>query len=261
MKLNRPFLLCCSAFLIFLSGACAHRESGKNPSRLQLIGADSIAAEEFPAIVKLLLEDQKGTYLGVCSGQFISPSTLLTAAHCFDDEAKAVLSLADRSVRPSQVFMHPRYQPFDPEATRFDLALLKFSDYRHPSELKLSPRAPGAGASVKLVSFGKERFTTKPGAGIGVKRKGEARIEAQSAGVLQLRYQPGSKDAAAAPGDSGGALLTSSGELAGVTSVGAPEGGGVLVSQYVDLTSPESAAFFRAARAENFALPLGLGEP
>lgn len=254
-KLTSP--LFASFFGLMLLG-CSHLDKKDGSSRLKIIEGKTISESQYPAVVKLTLKDQKGEYLGVCTGQFITKETLLTAAHCLDDEAQAFLTPEGQIELGASSFVHPRYMPFDPDSIRFDLALLRFSGYRHPVQLELTTKAPQAGTAVTLVGYGKERFTTQPGAGIGVKRQGQARIHEYGAGVLQLRFSPQSGEAAAAPGDSGGALLLRDGTLAGITSAGAPESGGIIINQYVDLTSTESRDFFRAAAEAGWQLPESL---
>lgn len=239
-----PWLL----FSLLLS-SCSH--SGQSPRVSSIKIIDGQETETHPEVVRLVLKDKAGEELGTCTGEFVSPITVLTAAHCFDDEALAELKIGDQFFPMEASKIHPQYVAFAEDSVRYDLALVRFKGYRNASFLQFALQRPGVGGQVTIIGFGKSEFTTRKGAGIGVKRLGEATIAALEEGYLRIVKNPGSSDSASAPGDSGGAMLNE-GRLAGITSLGAPDGEGVIVNHFVDLTSDASRSFFSAATGEGW---------
>lgn len=232
-----------------LLSSCAH--SGQSPRASSLKVIDGQETDAHPAIVRLLLKDKKGEELGTCTGEYVSAATVLTAAHCFDDEALAELKIGEQTFPMEAFKLHPQYVPFAEDSVKYDLALVRFKDYHSTAVLEFAPQRPGVGSKVTIVGFGKNEFTTRKGAGIGVKRMGQATIAAVEEGYLRIIKSKGSSDSASAPGDSGGAMLVED-RLLGVTSLGAPEGEGTIVNHFVDLTSEDSRKFFSASAEEGW---------
>jgi secreted trypsin-like serine protease len=90
-------------------------------------------AAEFPWAVALV-NAKSG---GVCTGQLIAPSWVLTAAHCAGGGMQVVVGSADRTtgeqLTPAEAIRHPLY---DPETGDFDIGLLRL-----PVPLAVAPVA------------------------------------------------------------------------------------------------------------------------
>lgn len=226
--------------LFFLGACCIFSACAHQNSRVKVVEGEETSA--FPAVVSIEFQDAAGQRLGVCTGQFLDPRIVLTAAHCFEDDAIPVLMIDDRRIPAQRHLLHPSYEAYSERAVDHDLALIEFKDYSHDGTLEISQNKPAIGVDLALIGYGKHTFTTLPGHGIGVKRIGQVRIEKVTDTYLQSSNFPDKSGAVAAPGDSGGALLDH-GKLIGVTSRGAPEGGGRIVNQYVNLQSAESRKF------------------
>ena len=236
---------------------------------------------EFSAVVLLSYETEQGR--AVCSGTFISPTTVLTAAHCtmggqitngLTGEVDLQISLirpernADGSLAPhilansTAVFRHPDWDTaFEQrQVNKFDTALVEFPAGFARDTATISRREGQPGDPVTSVGYGLDYVpgllgrSNPDASSLGVKRIGTNTL--MDTGGLSvydgMHFFQGEIDTGdasgengnAAPGDSGGAMFNQAGELIGVTS-----GGGKLLttaaSIYINLHSDHSRGFLR----------------
>ena len=235
-------------------------------------------AGEYAAVIFLFNEKENG--LGeVCTGVFIDPVTVLTAAHCTTgplgvaDAAGRVyktLSLirkgddgrAFRIAESLRVTRHPRADDqWTTDARGFevsdvnpmDLALVTFPAGQAPAVATLAPRSPEVGDHLTLVGFGLDQTHDRSErSSIGVKRIGVNRVTGISGGRIHMvgldrSHDHSGTDVAAAPGDSGGPAFYN-GRVAGIVSGGTPVNRQRNQSIMVDLNSDLSRQFLRNYR-------------
>lgn len=144
------FIGIASVVLFLLIGSACKLRNGSSEMRVLNGSAES----EFPYVVQLTINGK-----GKCTGSFVSPSLMITAAHCLQ-HAKYVEYDGVRVDR-DQFFIHPDW-PTGGEACQkrpnppYDVALIRFPDktYSGSEFAKLAPAAPAAGETIKIVGFG-----------------------------------------------------------------------------------------------------------
>lgn len=154
---------------------------------------------------------KRGEYGIYCSGEFLSPNRVLTAAHCVADKEKIKVSVPAQLDRESLYFLSYRIYKLEKIDVDRDLALLKFADKEKPqvkhSFLNLARKAPKKGEVVYAlgnpVGF---NFTFSKGYVSHPKRQFNGTNIIQS--TVYIYY-----------GSSGGPLVNKNGDLVGVTSM------------------------------------------
>ncbi|NDG27611.1 MAG: S1 family peptidase [Proteobacteria bacterium] len=237
MKQILRVTLCLITSLFILSGC------GKSLSEAELPRPSSrtaMATQGFPGIV--MITGQK-----LCTGTFVSPSTILTAAHCLLDAGPFTVHTTRGPIQTTQKVTLGSGAEGDP----FDVALLYLpSPVASPQEI--IPVASGAsvGDAVTLVGFGCSSSEI-PASG-GIKRLGSNIIAERSEFLevatpgIQIKQIAGPENRAGACfGDSGGPLLKKVGELFMVIGVshGAYNEGSRQMSQFVDFSQPSVRNF------------------
>jgi trypsin len=186
---------------------------------------NGVPTGEYPAVAGLEIVD--ATTMALCTGTLVSPSVVLTAAHCVGGSPVAIrVTFFPDGTTAAHYWalayaIHPEYS--FPDA---DLALVLLeAPVAGVASVPLTARKPRSGKSGTIVGYGRDE------AGIvGLKQKGTVRLRRCPRRVPQLGLLPGSLGRAlcwrsrpgeqdTCHGDSGGPLLVG-GYLAGVTSGG-----------------------------------------
>ena len=218
---------------------------------VELVAAVAVSVtKDYPGVVMILIPGG-----GLCTGTFISPRAVLTAAHCTPRAGSySVLSSFGS-------FVTSHYEKFgegvveDPN----DIAILMFDkNYANAEEGQIHPIGTSvrAGETVQIVGYGCNDLSARTGS--GKKRKGTNQIEtvndyielaspdsipsmhSDSRGILGPSNRAGS-----CFGDSGGPMFqTQKGNIAivGATHAGGTDGN-TIVSQYIDLNRADNLDF------------------
>jgi len=176
-----------------------------------------------------------------CSGTFVSANTMITAAHCVEADPVVAGVKAVKRILPKP------YLDLDDEKSiratfrksSFDVMVVVFDRDIARATSKLAAQPIPMDAKAQIVGFGCNAAEDKPEGFINMsggrtKRVADVTISLADDGVLAIQEQP----VAACPGDSGGPLFNSAGELAGVTSVG-----NTAVSVWADVKSAANQKF------------------
>lgn len=225
---------------------------------------DGITAQptsQFAAVVMVILPG--GT--GLCSGTFISPNAVLTAAHCSLTSGEYQVIASFGTFTTSNVVHFGPGQVDDPN----DIALLIFSQNvasASQGQVYNIGTSVSVGNTLRLVGFGCDDVSSRDGA--GVKRTGTNVVESiddylefqtpldstnsGSTGTTQALEIPGGAGkgriigpdnlAGSCFGDSGGPAINEAGGtelIVGVTHAGGANGS-VENSEYVDLTRSDN---------------------
>ncbi|HYX37993.1 MAG TPA: trypsin-like serine protease [Oligoflexus sp.] len=230
-------LLCTGISLILVSACGDSKQSGGSTSQLKVTNGIKKKPAEFNAVVKI----------GGCTSTFVSPTTLLTAAHCHTHpgELPTVNGVkAIRNVSMSDLTGEPR-------SYSNDLRVLVFPNPISPDWIPISLAPTQVGDVVTLAGFGTYDRTT--GANDGEFRYGTNFLNTkEDLDRLLILYgdQRGSVpgriglDSLIGSGDSGGPLIRDH-VIVGVNSFGSSGRGGEFEgkSGFVAVAHPKSKAF------------------
>jgi V8-like Glu-specific endopeptidase len=174
------------------------------------------------------------TSIGSCTATLVSPTVLLTAAHCIEGAGAATTAWVNNTTTPSTALpsqatgwkkistmqMHENY-PQRFANLGYDCAVLVLEDPITDITPKTYRKAPlpasAVGTTARIVGYGNTNGAA--GTGSGTKRELATRIKEVRDGVLTI----GSRGAVSCQGDSGGpAFLSEGGEevIAGISSYG-----------------------------------------
>lgn len=243
---------------------------------LDVTNGTIIAESERPEVVNLyrrVYENGKLRGGSTCTGTWIGPNTILTAAHCTGDGPSdaagrvqdaeiTIFEVTDHATTPKQtrlvtkVLETWRQKQWEAKKgyNRYDLAILRTAEPspgerpRVPARISKTPAQRGE--AVEIVGYGYYDMSTFGKKGDDLKRVGRNTIASVGDGFIGIvglvknsSSTPSGENASAGNGDSGGPMFRQ-GELVGVASAGGT--GGIFSrgeASYVDLNTPESKAF------------------
>lgn len=236
--------------------------ASQDASDVSVTNGREVKDGEYPSVV--LLYDQSAG--AICTGTFVSPTRVLTAAHCtmsgeVDAEGRvadlklAIIKIADPVNKKAEligtstaVFRNPLWDKNGKNVNKYDLGVVEFAPGVSKAVSQLAAGAPAVGESLTIVGYGLNQTTNmNDPASAGVKRVGVNKVASLADGFIQFTganktSNGNGTNSSAASGDSGGPLFIN-GKVAGVTSGGGFGGFGSTRSLYVNLSSPESKAF------------------
>lgn len=203
-----------------------------------VVNGQRVTESVYPAVKKIELGGS-----GICTGTFIGPRTMITAAHCIEPYGTDVRV---EETRISAYRIHPRYADHAQDKQEFDVALIQMPAGYVSTVARLAQNAAEEGAQVTVVGYGISEI------GAGLKHVGTNRVAQKIFGQYMVHSGGSSLDAVCLQGDSGGPLLNSSSELIGTTNrASGPKvvigGRAVRMSSFVDLKQPEIESFIKRA--------------
>lgn len=256
------------SFIVLVTGLSG---CGKNPT--DILDAPSSSEVQstsaYPAVVLIALPGGRGA----CTGTFVSPRAIVTAAHCTQQAGTYTVFTSFGSFATQDKYNLSAGLVDDPN----DVSVLILGrDSADPVKGQITAigTTPQVGDSIRIVGFGCNNLDTTTGA--GVKRTGTNKV-AELTDYLELYTTPNQRlvdshaanprailgpenQAGSCFGDSGGPMFqTQSGilKMIGITHAGGWEGD-YIRSQYVNLDRQDNKNFL-AGLDQQYALNLSTG--
>ena len=244
-------------------------------STTKVSNGKDITETEYPSVI-MLFDQTKGA---LCTGTFISDTTVITAAHCTmgssDIDAKTgkvnhTLYLArlidikqkklEKLATSEAVYRNPQWDAEfkKQQVNKYDLGVVVFPKGTGKGISELASETPAQGDELTIVGYGLN-YVPKDEKDVDVSSVGKKRVGFNSVAALQdgFIYFSGAlktttadgSNANASMGDSGGPLFVGD-KLAGVTSGGGRTLFGTGASVYIDLNSDISKGFLHSMNIE-----------
>lgn len=238
-------------FCLLLLLGCTKQESPKLPEPVE---GDLLAHGALPGVVKVLNQLSQIA----CTGTFVSPRAVLTAAHCLEGGGPYDVRSPKAQVSSSRGFSMANKGQYG----RDDLGIIVFDSAVVDSDLVIGiGKSPSVGETVTLIGYGCTNTNTRQGG--GVKRMGTNVLSGIS-DYLEVstpvsRSIIGPKNRAGSCfGDSGSPLLVQSGNTYQVVGVdhGARIDDREQVSVFVNLSRSATRRFLEGVNAsEELSIP------
>lgn len=253
---------------------------------LQLV--NGLATEDYPAVVRLM--SRRDGAVGICTGTFISPTAVITAAHCIDSSANGGLYLVGderiaftgnplaNAISATRAFTNGATgsmgDPNDPSSVSLDTAILLFPKGIAKTYMGISNKKSPVGTKVTSVGYGLTNYfdeTPSPNYD-ATKHYGLTAVisgdESTNIYVGDFTAEASEMELGArvveSSGDSGGPLIADD-MLIGTLSVGGAQNNEnnekSYYSAFVDMNSAATRALINKANAGGAAIPQPGTEP
>lgn len=203
-------------FLVFFIFGCGVKIENKSNTDV----VNGVYTSNYRAVVSLKLFKENGSR-SLCTGTFIKPDLILTAAHCVN-EVVGVEALGHRSTK----IIKNKYYDSTFEGLSQDFALVKFRDAISMFTMKVSKKELIDRQSIILIGYGVNNYRPYR-SGAGTKRLGFNTYRVNDyleRGIVQFEGHQRTQSengtyhfASVGQGDSGGPLIAS-GRIVGVAS-------------------------------------------
>ena len=252
--------------------------------------------DAFPAVVRLSTTPHVGSSGSVCTGTFVSPHALFTAAHCLYNVSGGGAHIApgvkfyksdaekDTAISTTATRAYATGNAEDGFNGIDDFAVLIFPGCVAPAVMGLSPATPATGAVVTIAGFGQTvhvEDVNNSGNPVfdGSKHVGRSKVidsyvpnnfVSVASLIKETAIAAGESatdNAAPSVGDSGGPLIlgdnTISGVLTGGNGTGTTVNGQQVVtghaSHYINIHQPNIMALIDQANADGAGIPIPAG--
>jgi hypothetical protein len=204
-NLNFFFAVVAAGLSAFLGGCQAPIRDGAKP---RIIGGEDAGQDTLTWIVRMSIDGA-----GLCTGSFVSPTTLITASHCVRSGSKVFI---------------PRYEVSSVKVVEFpgttdkveqnDLAIVLYPPHTAKKWSRISSSQPKVGEKVNMLGYGSCTEWNGPDSGT---RRCRGTNKITSLGVNQgfIRTEQ-SNGVTVSPGDSGGPMYRDDESIVGIASGG-----------------------------------------
>lgn len=208
-----------AALLVTCQISCSIGDVSK--SDVAVTNGKTISEESYAAVVDISHPENGGE--AHCTATFISHNTLLTAAHCVEEDATIKIAQAAKNVGVTslKVIRNNKVKRNGLFFVQNDMALVIFPDNTAPAIIPIAKVKAKANDTIVIVGYGNNDHGRSAGA--GKKRWGWNKIkQVNSDGTIDfvgtVRGSGTGEQAVQSQGDSGGPMITKNG-IIGVASV------------------------------------------
>ncbi len=228
--------------VLVMASLCACQPIRKVGADPRIIGGVDADQDTLTWIVRMSINES-----GLCTGSFVSPTTLLTASHCVRSDSKVFIKRYE--VNSVNIVEFPgTSDKVEPN----DLAIVLFPPGTAKKWSRIASAPPKIGEKVNMLGYGS--CTSWDGDDTGTRRcRGSNKISSLGGSHGMIRTD-NSNGVAVSPGDSGGPMYRDDESIIGVASGGGYGEG----SSHVNLFLKDNIAWMKDVVAQHQAVICGL---
>ena len=223
----KKFLLLAMSTLLFSCGGGGDGDGASGDAcgvlGLKVINGEQCDYSASPVVV-IVIGDNAGNPIGLCSGTMISTNKVLTAAHCIVDAggSRFIVGSGSQSARVSRAAYHPNYTPTS-TVSPFDVAVMTLDrSLNLPTVPLLLSRNIESGDRCTVFGYGDdENGQSFAELGFAALKSTFVEVVEHSDGAIVSLFDE--TDSGACEGDSGGPLVGTKDSISGI--VGVVQGG------------------------------------